>query len=499
MNRMCFTLDQNSKIIIYGAGGLGRKRAKQLIEAGYHVIGFLDKEAGLSKTVFDLPVCSPQSASSVFSVQEDIVIIICVHNALWHQDIALLLNEFGYENILFLPIGERYVPSKCMQLDDGYKHFADQNYREISELPTYSTLTDVNLSVNDAIIEENGEFVTVWMELTFIFTNEKLKKRGNKLTHDFGDVSICALTPYIELFKYCKYGQGNLDLYCKAFKEVQNTIDTYTTDEFVQDRLDLYEVLRTELNKGMSYFVNAAPLLKWNTRCHHFNVIEGHHRLIFLMVEGLRRVPVKISKKDFNIWANERVFFECKEYIQKHKIKKWDAPVPHPGFYHFEYVREKINPTLLMCIQKEFGALDFSRWSFGDLSYSGGYYARAFKSMGCSSVYCFDNIPEHAEMTRLFNKLAFMDDIVIKTGKPITDILQEFHADIVYLSLKSVDKRFIYDNRKEISELASHFLIIEIDNSFLDGDLNDLWPNKKYTLLKNSRSINHQTSVWLLA
>ena len=72
----------------------------------------------------------------------------------------------------------------------------------------------------------------------------------------------------------------------------------------------------------MDYFVNAAPLLKWNAQRKHFNVIEGHHRLVFLMVEGLRKVPVKISRKDFDTWANRQIFYECREFIKKKKLMK---------------------------------------------------------------------------------------------------------------------------------------------------------------------------------
>lgn len=492
---MYFTFTPESKIVIYGAGGLGCKRAKELINAGYHVIGFIDKEADPSKDLFNLPVYLPQDVTLSISSREDIIIIICIHNALWHQDIALFLNGLGYENILFLPIGERYDSNKRMELDCGYKFFADQNYEKINILPTYSTLINTDLSIQDAIIEENSKFVTVWMELSSIFTNEKLKKRGNKLTNTYGDVSICSLTPYIELFKYCKYGEGDLSLYCEAFKKVQNTSDIYTIDEFVQDRLDLYDIFRTELNKGMDYFVNAAPLLKWNAQRKHFNVIEGHHRLVFLMVEGLRKVPVKISRKDFDTWANRQMFYECREFIQKQKLMKWEAPISHPGFYNFEYLEEKINPTILMVLQKKLGLLDFSALTFCDLSYSGGYYARAFKSMGCSTVYCFDNNSEHMEFACLLNKLAFMDDIIMKKKELNIEAFLSFQADIVFLSLKRIAKEVIYNNCKEISELASKYLIIELDSCFSDKDLTVLWSERQHSLLKKNYQ---QTVVWLL-
>lgn len=493
---MYFTLTPKSKVIIYGAGGLGCKRAKELMEAGYHVVGFLDKKADSRKVLLNLPIYLPQDLTFFSSSREDTIIIICIHNALWHQDIALSLNELGYENILFLPIGERYVSDMRMKLDDGYKYFADQNYEKIDTLPTYSTLVNIDLLINDAVIEENSKFVTVWMELTSIFTNEELKERGNKLTNTYGDISICTLTPYIELFKFCKYGEGDISLYCEAFKEVQNTSDVYTIDEFIQDRLELYEIFRSELNKGIDYFINAAPLLKWNSQYYHFNVVEGHHRLVFLMVEGLRKVPVKISRKDFDTWANSQTFYKCKEFIRRHKIQKWEAPISHPGFYNFEYTGEKVNPTILMILQRSLGLLDFSAVTFGDLSYSGGYYARAFKSMGCSTVYCFDNSSEHMEFTRLLNKLTFMDDIIIKKGELFNEEVLSFHADIVFLSLKNIRKKTIHENCKFVSRLASKFLIIELDNCFFNDDLSELWPQKTCTLLK--KNLFHQTMVWLL-
>lgn len=498
MSKVYFSLTPKNKIIIYGAGGLGVHQAQQLMDAGYNVVAFFDQNPNNHNLPISIPIYSIADNVSVFNDKTHIIVIICLHNALWHQDIALSLNKLGYENILFLPIGERYNFSMRIHMELGYKHLTEQNYKKVLNLPTYSTITDIELSTEDAVIEKTDSFVTVWMEMTSIFTNEKLKQRGNELTHCYGDVSICALTPYIELFKFCKYGHGDIEPYCQAFKKVQNKQDVYSTAEFLQDRLDLYDILRAELNKGISYFINAAPLLKWNMQYHHFNVVEGHHRLIFLMVEEFRRVPVKISREDFNIWKNLPVFMECRKYIQENKIKCWNAPIAHPGFYHFEYTQEKTSPTSLMILQKALGKLNFSNLSFFDFSNTGGYYARAFRSMGCSNVYCFDNDTEHAYISQLFNKLAFMDDIKMLSNISIYEILTSLKIDIAFISLKNCNKKTVLEHLTKFEHLKTQYLILELNSELNIDDFEKQISHKTYTLLKVNVSFFSKTSVWLL-
>ena len=88
-----------------------------------------------------------------------------------------------------------------------------------------------------------------------------------------------------------------------------------------------------------------------------------------------------------------------------------------------------------------------------------------------------------------------MDDIIMKKKELNIEAFLSFQADIVFLSLKRIAKEVIYNNCKEISELASKYLIVELDSCFSDKDLTVLWSERQHSLLKKNYQ---QTVVWLL-
>lgn len=492
-----FCLTKESHIIIYGAGGLGCSRAACLRNAGYQVTAFIDRNADSIPQISSTPVYAPDDINKKTSKKDDIVII-CLHNALWHPEAAEALHALGYENIIFLPMGEQYQHLARASMEKAYGCLEDELYKQLKDLPTYSTLTKFNASIEDGVIIKTDTTVIAWMELTSIFTNELLKQRGNSITQSYGDVSVCALKPYTELFHFCKFGTGDLGLYCRAFKEVQNTKDVYSSNEFIQDRIELYEKLRLELNRGIDYFIRSAPFLKWDSGLHHFNVMEGHHRLIFLMQEGLSYVPVKISKKDFELWKNDSIYQKCQDLLKKHHISSWFTPLNHPGFYHFSSERENVSPSILMELQKKIGTCIRNDFSVLDCFELGGHFARALKSMGCENAVCYEKDSVYASVIRILNQLFYQNVTVIQKSWQ-TDIRNLPTANIALFSFADLPADVICEYWNHVKHKSTDYMVLELPVAEKVEALLPDCPFQQIIHLKRNVSTKTISDIWLLS
>lgn len=486
------TFDFEQKdVLIYGAGGLGRKVASEISEQGYRIIAFIDKNGDAIHDIEGTPVFTIEKTAEVIQDKSDYTIVICLHNALWHQDTALELNKIGFDNLIFLPVGKQYDYKKKSIMENIYGLCMDTDYSSMVNIPTYQALCDFEYTCKDAVISEDSTSVIVWMDITSIYTNKALKQRGNDITKQYGSVSVCALKPYNEMFHYCKYGEGDIELYCKAFKKVQNANDIYTEFEFIYDRIILYKMLKKELNLGIQYFVNSAPQLKWDNECKKFYVLEGHHRIAFLYMEGFRRIPIKISKDDFEIWKNETVYQECKNYILKCYGNKLRTPIDHPGFFLFDSDYEDVNPTQLMIMQEYIGTMELSDKVFCDLSADNGYYARAFMKMGCKKchIYCDNEI--NKKCTELLDCLFHLNEIHV-----FTDEEKDMNGDIAVVDMSEKCPNDFWDELKKYYGYAKSILFVMIIDG-IDLNLHET-PYKKVNKINSFYIQDKKLNMWVL-
>ena len=483
MSKKYFQFNATSTILIYGAGGLGREIAGKLMCSGYKIGGFIDKNADIIKSVDNLDVYTLTSAWEKFDA-DDTIIVICLHNALWHSEPARQLYEKGFNNIIFLPIDGDYNICEKKRMEYIYDSIKDGVYEDIKDIPLYNTLSNVNYDINDGVIVRNNKTVTVWMEINSIYSNDVLKERGNDITKRYGDVSVAALKPYIEMYKYCEDGNGDIELYCHAFKGVQNAVDDINVREFINDRVELYDVLKQELNAGIQYFVQSAPLLKWNYEQKHFNVHEGHHRLIFLLSQGLNMAPVKMTVQDFETWSNGNAYKECIKYISKKNINKWSTPINHPGLYYLPAKRRNIYSIIASKLHNILSTENVKEMSVLDYSCTGGYFSRMFKSMGVSKIVC-GACDEDANFILKLNKLFYYDDIVVSKIDLNELLSHKAKANIGIIKLLEFDNEVLSEIFDLIDKTISDYLIIEsiegvdIENYFRNGKFRNIIHLKK--------------------
>lgn len=159
-----FAINEKTPIYLYGAGEFGKSVALNLINSGYHLCGFIDKNAGaINKDILLRPVYKPQK----FYPKENknkIVIVVTIHNALFHDGIAKALRENGFINILFLPTGDEYLYEIKMQLYKYYNLFCIGNdFSKLDKIPCYDNLVFFDINYKNYIIEEEKRRYCVYV------------------------------------------------------------------------------------------------------------------------------------------------------------------------------------------------------------------------------------------------------------------------------------------------------------------------------------------------
>ncbi|MFR2694497.1 MAG: hypothetical protein ACLTBV_31760 [Enterocloster bolteae] len=77
----------------------------------------------------------------------------------------------------------------------------------------------------------------------------------------------------------------------------------YTDELLIEKRFREFEIMQHELNCGMDFFINHPAKAKWNSKG-YFNLIDGHHRTTFLYYSGITKIPVQITRGDYESWCN---------------------------------------------------------------------------------------------------------------------------------------------------------------------------------------------------
>ncbi len=463
---MTFDITQKSKIVIYGAGRLGQSKAQMLIEAGYEVIGFFDNNAEKIKEAIGLPVYMP--CDDAFNRQE-IVIIICVHNGLWHVEIAENLFDSGYNKILFIPLNSRYNFKAKEKMQLNYTRFEYEEYEKICEIPTYEELVNNEPNISNAVIYRNDKFVVAWISVNLIYTSCVLEHATDYGTpaelEEYANTPIPGMKPYVQLFRYIAGQNGEYKTFLYLLKKLQNTFDDYTDKEFIGDRIELYKEFQKQMNFGLSQFISAAPECVWNKKG-FFNLLDGMTRTTFLYSKGFQYVPVKMSVDDFNHWCNFNQFQIVKGHLKKNSYETLFR-VEHPGFTGIANKYETTNISELSAIQEYFGKKKYNQKAFLEYSPFGGEIARYFLRMGAKAFVYVKNETEKEYVKSIFT-LCHTDNaeiLIFNEGFDSVDVAYIVCDSFIREKFKSTVQR------EALLNSINEILIWEAEALFISDDI----------------------------
>ena len=426
--------NNSERIIIYGAGELGRRTCACLKERNMQIVAFLDKK--VMGKIDETLVLSPYDEFLTLEERAIDVVIICINAGNDHRQIADELYANGYKKIVFLPLNYAMPYDTKIQLTQLYNKALSGEFIW-SDVREYDEYIEREWC-EDAVIREHGEWVWVWMNHEILFSEDYFNWKGDKekilLVNDGKDVNLNAYYWYHELFDYIDGIKQDCQNYLSIFAIQQNTkkgIDK------ICDREKLVIDLNLKLSYGLEFFVEAASEVSWNSKG-YCNLVGGHHRTIFLQHKGYVYYPVKMQKKDYIIWKNHDCLEDVINYIEKCNIENTYAPVPHPYFINFPHLRENWGPTILGDILRYIGPIRLEGKKIIDVSQYEGYFARVARRMCAEKIQFYCDTEKILYLAKKLFKLLHINNI--ETKKDINVLSKECEdADIIFSMLNTED------------------------------------------------------------
>ena len=303
-----FMLSKQEPIAIYGGGYLGLKMARTLISDGYDVVVILDRNpAGVKHS----PVCV-MTAEDFYLMKRDAFVIIMLVNGVQHTNVAQKLHAIGFHKILFLPLYLRSSVAKKMV--DIWNVFSEGHYDVI--VPSYDMLWHVH-SNDFALREDDAGFVIGVVHKDHVYTETKSESLLAIFTH-FPEFDV------MPDFYYDK----NID------------------DPIIFDEVcgpfpfsdDLTSFLENAMFSPEEYFAGCAAPAALNDKKGYFNILDGHHRSLFLVKKGFKGIPLRIKKSEWELYFREEMAQKLMDYCRN--LDSLPFEIKHPAFVRFP-VRER--------------------------------------------------------------------------------------------------------------------------------------------------------------
>lgn len=461
-----FDITKENRLYIYGGGELGRSFFRQLMKDGFCVQGIIDRNAEKLKAEERIFILSVECFAHYF--KNDDVVIVCVHNALWHTEIVESLKRIGVNNILFIPLNKDYSRLWSNEMLKAYNYFINREYNKLKNIPTLSLLLDHSITPAKAVLKETDNSVMCWIDITSLYTSESVgyatKRYAPVELEAYADTPMPGMIPYVNLFRLLA-GQegGEADSFLRLCKRFQNSIDEYSDEEFISDRFDLYNELSSQFNFGIERFIESAPDCKWNCKG-FFNLLDGMSRTTFLYTRGFQFVPVKIKRNEFNNWVNETGIKKVLPTLPP--TTNWE--IEHPGFIEYPVRYPGVKFKILTAIEEYYNKEKWEGKTVVDGTNTDGCIARYFARQGANVIRVVKD--EKYDFEReLINLFLFKDSICLSKIEQRYDCAKIICLSIDENSIGKI-KQVIINYNKSSLVCIFHNMTEEAIMSF-EGDL----------------------------
>ena len=422
-----FELFAGSSVLIYGAGMYGQQ-VYHRIKSIYKVECFVDKRVRNIDNI-DLEV---NDIEHILKYKESVVLV-CVHNANWHYDIAEDLYRHGFEKIVFLAMSEKYEETNSEKMNMIYNYFIEEEYGSLREIPCYSVMIGKYFEEN--IIRENKNYVVTWCDKEFLYSYDRMHEhlKEKKLETDFLNVPLIAYEPCTVLFRYFMYGiKDKVEKYIKLGKEVDNSF-SMNEEEFLLEQYKTYRLLERKYEKGTDALQYMPIDVKWNVRG-YFNIIDGHHRCVFYWLKGLQSMPVRMKREDYVIWMNDMAFQNIKKILGKNQIIP-AVRINHPFLQKYKHSKTEYGITFLDLLSEWLYNSKSCFQSVIELSEKQAYYARnLYRMKKAKKIVAIVEPQEEVELAKAVASLQYIPEEAVdirSSLKEAVSIYNEFELGII--------------------------------------------------------------------
>lgn len=339
---------KNNSIIIYGAAAIGLIVYDICQDMGYDVTGFIDKrgdeiEEYQGKKVYGI------DSEELDSIDRDSVIFVAVKNVFEHENIARVLIDKGFSNLIYRPYAS--LKGKGNEVEDSlYNIYEDFMKKKEIDIDIPKTLSIREYEYKDySTICKMKDSRIIYLPIECLFTDKKnMSSNANWL-----DTPLLMLVPHISFFRFMDQQEGGysynkyLDFCIDAAKvKGQIKITERWKENVLKNRADVYTNMNESLEREPDFFVRNAPLVRWNSNG-YFNLCSGKHRAAFWVAKGRRYFPVKMSEDDYKSWINELVIENVIKDMRKSNVHEIEAPMEHPYFYNMQCDNSRFYFSLL--------------------------------------------------------------------------------------------------------------------------------------------------------
>lgn len=280
-----FTLDKSIPILIYGAGEQGRNICRLLNESGYLMQGFIDKAWTQTTLLDEIPLYPISCFIREKNRFLNSIIILSLQNGLQHEKTARYLGDKGFIKLVYLPmhIGQDLETRSILR--KAYRNILNGAFDAVGKIPFYSDCSSLIIT-----IEKTERYTVFWCPV------DMLRIAGD----DSPPICVQEPGPYTELIKYLQGEQANIELYL----DMQKRLNRHSRDQLLEDRKELFQVYEQAFRYEQSFFTDSPARVIWNPSG-WFQVLDGLHRIHFLLHKGYQAVPVYAVNQDYHAFLQE--------------------------------------------------------------------------------------------------------------------------------------------------------------------------------------------------
>lgn len=440
-----YKLQPGDSVVIYGAGALGRSTYKKIHDI-YAVKCFIDKHMK-SGDFFDIAVIAPEDSG----IYKTYVAIVCVHNANWHMEIAENLHEIGYEKIVFLAIDDMYNQYLSMDMNKIYNFFQEEQYDKLIDIPTYQSL--LKREKNTCVIRQSSKWVITWCGKELIYSYNKIDNHQKPYMEDWVysvlDIPMIAHKPYMSLFRYFMFGQGNADIYLNSMKSFNHHFPM-TDKQFILDQYAIYQLLEKSYAKGMEELLLAPISVTWNNRG-YFNILDGHHRCAFYWLKGMQKFPLKMTRGDYEKWLNNACYTKAESLLEKGCTLSMQ--ISHPILYSYQSQIVEFEETVLDLLQAWLYDRQLICANILELDLMQGYYSIQLYRMNIGkNIECLVASQQETELLETLFDLYYIPQEYIKLKKCLEECHRQY--DLIIMC-RMYDTQQLMDNEIALKQLSA--------------------------------------------
>lgn len=223
----------------------------------------------------------------------------------------------------------------------------------------------------------------------------------------YADLPIIRLSPHLQLYRYLMNQGGDPKLYLDWHSSIFTTRDMKVPisgyDLLEQRRLQ-YDTMAALFADNPEHFSKDPILVAYDRKGGYFHVKDGHHRAIFQYCSGARRIPARMTVRDYEYWKNTAAVNQVTEVFSRHLRTLIYTPILNPYFMHLKSERDYAYPTRLDLIMEYLDSASVRGKRVVDIGCNIGFYARQFTRQG-AIVTGYEPMAEHYELARQLNVL----------------------------------------------------------------------------------------------